>query len=189
MKEAQAAELAAMETQAQAHISTMRQQKVEELRKATELRAVTRAFELTANVSHEQLPALTAPTPCQLQHQGQLHQLLYAWDAAGAGTPFTFQDLITHTSMSTEAPPFVRAALGTKWSAWFAEADPGTSQVVPRQVARLLLQSLEKLKTKWLEHETKEAIAESGNTSYTAMAGEAKKRRALLLDEVMVPVA
>ena len=51
------------------------------------------------------------------------------------------------------------------------------------------LQSLEKLKAQWLEHETKEAITESGKHSYAAMAGETKKRRALLLDEEMVPVA
>ena len=67
--------------------------------------------------------------------------------------------------MTTDAPFFVKAALGSKWSEWFTAADPGTAQVVPRQVAKLILQSLEKLKAQWLEHETKEAITESGKQS------------------------
>ena len=194
MKNAQARELAAIQAQAQAEMAaaaaaaeTRRQQQEEELRKAAELRAVTKAFELTALVTLEQLPALSAPTPSQLQHQGQLHQLLSSWSAAGSATPFTFQDLITHTSMAANAPFFVRTALGSRWSEWFPSADPGPAQVVPRQVAQLLLKSLGKLKTQWQKHETNEAIAESGKASFAAMTGAAKKRKALLLDEEMIP--
>ena len=155
-------------------------------RKAQEFRAMTLAFEATAQVTADELPTLTAPPTSQLQGHAQLYQLLTVWSTAGAATPFTFQDLIAHSMMGSDAPLFVRTALGTKWTQWFS-ADPGLAHIVPRQVAQLLLASLEKLRAQWQEDEARDNIAEQGRTSYAAMVGIAKKRRAELLDHEMVP--
>ena len=178
----QEAQLAAMKETLNAQL----QADQERQRKAHEFKAMTLAFEATAKVTVDELPTLTAPSGSQLQHQGQLYQLLAAWAAAGAVTPFSFQDLINHTSMAADAPLFVRTALGSKWSMWFS-TDPGAHALIPRQVGQLLLQSLEKLKAQWQGDTSREQIAKQGEDSYAAVAGEAKKRRAELLDQEMIP--
>ena len=173
----QQVQMAAMQNQLQ----QQQQQQQAAIKKAEEFRAMTLAFEKTAEATPDDLPALTVPNGTQKNQHAQLYQLLATWSHAGASTPFSFQDMITHTTMGADAPLFVRAALGSKWSLWFVP-DPIPTQIIPRQVSQLLLLSLEKLKAQW-----QDAVIAQGNEedAFVALERTAKKRRAELLDQDM----
>ena len=95
-----------------------------------------------------------------------------------------FEDLLDYTKLGSEAPLFVRTALGIAWNKWFP-SDPAAHVVVPRQVLLILLGSLEKLKDNLAEQGTSKEIELAAHGSYSKMAGAAKKRRAQVVDATM----
>ena len=181
LKEAQDKQLAEM----QRNLAAAQQQAKCEESRAKALLELTLAFEKTTRVTLADLPeinpASNPPAGDHLTHLGQLHHLLTAWMQAGAVTPFTFQDLVDNTCLAQGVCNFVKSAMGSSWERWFP-AEPPLSTVVPRQVAELLLASLQRLDAHWRQQGINEEISKQGLESYTAVVGVAKRRRAALLE-------
>ena len=149
---------------------------------AAKLRAERQeAYEVTHEIDTDALPALQAPQGEQLAKQGQMLYLLREWKKGGASAPVLFQDLIAYSELANDAPLFVRTALGSAWSKWFASDCPAQT-VVPRQALDLVLMSLEKLKLQW---ENQQATEHAASGSYALLAGVVKKRRAEAQEEAM----
>ena len=99
--------------------------------------------------------------------------------------PFTFCDLIEHTMFKEDIAMVIQATLGSHFSKWFSQATPPTG-TVPRQVAILFKESLERLKSNWEEQEAvKNKLKEEAAGSYSAMIGTVRRRRAIAVDEDM----
>lgn len=143
------------------------------------------AYEMRHEVDTTSLPALQMPQGEQFQKQSQLLCLLRAWNTANSSTPVLFRDVITHCDLGTDAPMFIRTALGTAWDKWFACGDPSEQSVIPRQALQLVLASLEKLCLVWESEESAKATQAAAAGSYALMAGDAKKRRAEVLDKAL----
>ena len=108
--------------------------------------------------------------------------MLSSWKEAGESVPFTFGDLIAYTSFTNDIPWVIRSAFGTTWEKWFTEA-PTPETTVPKQVAVLFYQVLERLKKSWEDEQAiaQQISAEAAN-SYSNLCGAVKKRRAQAAD-------
>ena len=143
------------------------------------------SFALTAEISVDDLTPLTLPPSSDLAKYGQLHQLMCSWMAAGASTCFTLGDLALHSHFGQDVALFLRSALGSHWKKWFT-AEVGPETTVPKQVAELLFQTLERLKDSWLkQQEVAEKIRDGAAGSFSAFCDAGKKRRAAVLEVEM----
>ena len=184
LQEEQAAQMA----QLQKVFAEQQAKALQESQNALRFQELTVAFERRASVTVDQLPSIMVPTEeAALDKLAGMHHLLTQWAASEPPTPFTFADLVAHTPLAQEAPTFVKAALGDKWLQWFAES-PSPETVLPRQVAMLLRDSLQRMSDNWEGNENKDRIAAQAAGSFAALSGAAKKRRAVLLDCEMVPI-
>ena len=165
------------------------QQQTEQILKANtnarQQAARQEAFEKHCEVDVGTLPVLQKPQGDQRAKQSQFLFLLRAWNQSESTAPVIFQDLVEYSDLGTEAPLFVRTALGSAWTKWFP-SDPSSDAVVPRQALTIVLNSLEKLKDD-LEAEEAAAkeIEQAAIGTYSLMAGTTKKRRANILDVAM----
>jgi hypothetical protein len=163
------------------------QAKKQEERKqnAARLRAINTAFErYIADISLDDLPELPVPKGQQLAKQAQLHSLFAHWHANGMTSTFCFADLVKHSALGTEAPNFVKTILGEKWIELFP-TEPEGADTMPRQVAQLIFQSLARLGKSWEKANQDQKTKDAAKDSYAAMEGEAKRRRAEIMDAAM----
>ena len=135
-------------------------------------------------VALDAMPILQVPAGEQLTKQGQLFALLQSWSDKGAETPVTFQNLVDHSELKADAPMFLRTILGSAFRKWFPE-EPGAESVIPKQALLLALQSLDRLRQTWQSMESSQEISRAAAGSFAQVEGEAKKRRAELMDAVM----
>ena len=135
-------------------------------------------------VALETMPFLQVPSGDQLAKQGQLFTLLQSWEASGAATPVTFQNLMDHSKLGADAPMFMRTVLGSAFSKWFPE-EPAADTVLPKQALLLVYQSLYRLKQTWEGMEKAQEVSTAAAGSFAIILGEAKRKRAELLDVLM----
>ena len=137
------------------------------------------------SVTVETLPSIPVPKADQLEKYGQLHILLGNWKAAGGMEAFTLQDLIDHSAFGQDVVMVLASILGSQHQKWFS-TNAQSGDTVPRQVAMLCWESLERLKENWEEKEAlKKKIQEESAGSYASFSGAAKRRRAIDVDADM----
>ena len=190
---AQIAELRAAFAQEQATAAATAAAAAEEARKTSQnarhLQELTLAYEKRAEVTLDSLPSIMIPADeAAISQLASTHALLVQWAGMDNPTPFTFADLVTHAPLAAEAPKFVRAALGDSWYQWFIE-NPSTETVIPKQVAYLLRDTLQRTSDSWENSVKAEEIAKQAAGSFASLAGATKKRRAILLDAEMTLAA
>ena len=78
----------------------------------------------------------------------------------------------------------MRTVLGTAFNKWFP-AEPGADSVVPKQAIVLAFQNLDRLRQTWETMEKAQEITTEAAGSFAKVEGEAKRRRAELMDEAM----
>ena len=110
--------------------------------------------------------------------------MLREWKRSESTAPVIFQDLVDYTELASEAPLFVRTALGSNWAKWFP-SNPPPDTVVPSQALTVVLNSLERLKDNLAAEEASQETKKAAAGTYSRMAGATKKRRADILDVQM----
>ena len=87
--------------------------------------------------------------------------------------------------MAAAAPDFFKQAMGDSWPKFFSP-DPTEHDIVPKQMAELVLASLERLKHSWEAlNEISRKIASDAAGSFSALTETGKKRRAEAYDAIM----
>ena len=174
----------------EARLDQMEKQHQEE-RKAvrtawSQQRAAEEAFSTrVASITIDDLPTLELPSGPDLMNQGQLHSLLGQWVQSGATAPFTFGEVVKHTAMAAAAPDFFKKALGDLWTKFFSP-DPQADDIVPKQMAELVLASLERLRHSWeAVNDISRKIEREAAGSFSALTATGKKRRADAYDAIM----
>jgi hypothetical protein len=102
----------------------------------------------------------------------------------GAGNPFTFDDLVAHAALGSNTALFFKEVMTAEWLKWFP-SDPPPQTPVPRQMALLVLEALELLKTTWEDAGDAAQVKEEAKATYAILSGAAKKRRAEQLDDMV----
>ena len=186
MQQQHAAQLRAMQEQ----IANMQRQQAAQDAQNRALREEAVASEcflrFVPDVKLEDVPVIATPGKELLAKYGQAYELLVGWRRAGESVPFSFNDLISHTSFASDIALTMRATLGeTLWKKWFAE-DPAPTTTVPKQITLLFLGALERLKQSWENEQAvaQQIAAESAN-AYVELCGTVKKRRAQAMDIAM----
>jgi len=130
------------------------------------------------DVTPEQLPTLTLPSPEDAVAYGALLTTLQSWCWAGTTQAFQWLALRTVTGTVEKAMEIFKKATGDQWDKFYP-APPGELDVVPKQLAQFALHSLtglqivyadaqEKAKCKALGMEGLEAVRDSGKRLRTA---------------------
>ena len=109
------------------------------------------------------------------------HQVLTEWEAGGAACMFTTKHLDVWAGLNGETHFLLEHLMGGKqqkktWNAWFP-TKPTDESIVPRQMARTLLQLLSKTKKVWEDNqEHSESVRQETDGLYTALSQEVKRR-------------
>ena len=149
------------------------QKRLTELERLQKAALQTAAFDAAfEDLSLASLPPAKVPVGSDLATQAHAYHLLSAWTQSGANTQFTFQQLADHGQLGDEVVPLMTAILGDVWTRWFAEPTP--ERIVPRQVALLLHQGLDRVRAAW---EADSAIRGQAASAYAVLCGEAKRCR------------
>jgi len=89
------------------------------------------------------LPAARIPEKEHIAAIGATHSVLQDWQVAGAGSPFAWDALDTLVGPGLEGTSIARELVGdTLWKKWYPDALPQSTEVVPQQLALLILKCL-----------------------------------------------
>ena len=108
-----------------------------------------------------------------MDNQAQLHKCLSLWHNAGMDCSFTFQDVMSNTTMGVNAPVFMRAVLGEAWALWYPKKEPQPSSVVPRRIALAVFMQLEAVRISW---ELESHAQDAGVAAYEVLRASLKRR-------------
>ena len=111
--------------------------------------------------------------PAGVEACGNMYQLLNRWRRQGAAIPFTFEELMAHSTAAKGAPALIKCLLGKQWAHWFAE-DPAPNTTLPRQAVLSLLFTLERAKE---QYDQQESAKQEAAALYEKLAEVSKKRR------------
>ena len=109
------------------------------------------------------------------------HQVLTQWNTAGAACMFTMKHLDEWAGLKGETRYLLDHLMSNKakttWMAWFPTEEPKDTTIVPRQMARMIVQLLTKVRTGWEQNEEhSKAIREEADGLFTALAKDGKRR-------------
>ena len=157
--------------------------------KARELQALStqRSYEIAFLRTVEDMDAnafkaaSNSPTEEAKHAMIRTHQVLTEWSNGGASCMFTTKHLDVWAGLNGETCYLLEHLMGGKqqkktWVAWFPEK-PTNESVVPRQMARTLLQLLTKTRKVWEQSEEhSKTVRQETDGLYTALSQEAKRR-------------
>jgi len=164
------------------YISTLEAQRVQISQLQAQLQVeVTRADTLFNAVFEEvkqaHLPPPELPGQDQLQAYVGLYQTLMAWSMAGAATPFDWAALETSTGQTVKPADLAKTLLGDVWNRWYLDAPPVPRDVVPRQVATLMLSCLNRVKIDYDAAVVDKPVEQMALEGYEAVRASAKRLR------------
>ena len=109
-------------------------------------------------IQPDMLPATRVPEKEHIAAIGATHAVLLNWQIAGASSPFAWDALDTLVGPGLEGTSVAHELVGDAlWQKWYVDASPQSTEVVPQQLALLVLKCLGDI-TQAFES-SKEAIA------------------------------
>ena len=109
------------------------------------------------------------------------HQVLTQWNAGQASCMFTMKHLDVWAGLNGETRYLLEHLMGAKqhkmtWNQWFPDK-PTDESIVPRQMARTLLQLLTKSRQLWEQNEDhSKSVRQEADSMYKALEKDGKRR-------------
>jgi len=142
---------------------------------------LTNAVQAQFNVHYEDatslIPSETNPNAKYMPTLGAMYRALQRWMMSGANYPFDWTDFKPVIGEELKASDIAKELLGRAWHKWYKGGTPAETDIIPKQVALLVLHRLGQIKSVF-EADLEEENEARAQLSYDSMRDASKRPRA-----------